>query len=122
MPDFKLVRGVYLIGYTQEEIGSGSCEDIESCLRHALETVPEGAKAIVVDMEGIRYLRSSGLGAILTLCEKLKPKGVKLAACRVPSFGRNLFKIAGLDQFLPVYPTAADALAALGKPEASRPA
>lgn len=119
MPEYRLERSVYVVGYSQEEIGRGDCEDIEACLKRALETVPEDAKAILVDMEGVRYLKSSGLGALLTLCERLKPRGLKLAVCRVPSFGRNLFKIAGLDQFLQVYGTAEEGLSALGA--ASKP-
>ena len=114
MPHCTLARGVYLISFTQEEIGQGACEDIEVCLEQAILSLPAGVTTILLDMEGVRFLRSSGLGALLSLCERLKPKGVSVAVCRVPSFGRNLFKISRLDEHLTVFASSQDAMDALG--------
>ncbi len=114
MPQCSLIRGVYLISLLQEEIGEGACEDIEDCLEKAVGSLPLGVTTILLDMEGVRFLRSSGLGALLSLCERLKPNGVSVAVCRVPSFGRNLFKISHLDEHLRIFASAQDAMDALG--------
>ncbi len=116
MPTCRIVRGVYLISLNQEEIGQGDCEDIEDCLAEAVNVLPAGVTTILFDMEGVRFLRSSGLGALLSLCERLKPGGVSVAVCRVPSFGRNLFKISHLDEHLSVFATVEEAMASLAPP------
>ncbi len=122
MPQCRLVRGVYLISLDQEEIGQGACEDIEDCLEAAVGALPTGVTTILLDMEGVRFLRSSGLGALLSLCERLKPHGVSVAVCRVPSFGRNLFKISHLDEHLRLFATAEEAMEALASSPPCPPA
>ena len=114
MPAASLVRGVYLIRLTAAEMGAGGFDDVEASLRELFRALPEGIRGVLLDMEGVSLLRSSGLGALLSLCEQLKPRGIRLAVCRVPSFGRNLFKISGLDQYLLVFATVEDGLNALG--------
>lgn len=116
MPKCHVERGVYLVAFTQEEIGQGVCEDVEHCLREALDRLPAGTQTILLDLEGIRFLRSSGLGAMLSICEEVRPRGIRVAVCRVPAFGRNLFKISRLDEHLSIFPDAQAALAALGEP------
>ena len=113
-----MVRGVYVIRFTPAEVESGSCEDFEACLGQALETLPAGARAVLLVLEGVRFLRSSGLGAMLSVCERFKPRGIRMAVCRVPPFGRNLFKISRLEEHLLIYPSVAAALDALGSGEA----
>lgn len=118
MPNCVLDRGVYLVRFTQEEIGVGACEDIEHCLEGVLARLPEGTAWILVDMQGVRFLRSSGLGAMLSLCETLKARKIRVAVCHVPPFGRNLFKISRLEELLKVYPGIDEAMAELAAPPA----
>ena len=110
----RLEQGVFVASLVPENIGNGGKEDIEEFLHKTLQSLPSGTSAILVDMDGVRLIRSSGLGALLSACEKLKARGIKMAVCRVPPFGRNLFKISGLDQFLLVFATVEDGLNALG--------
>ena len=114
MPDCSLVRGVYLVRLTASEVGGGASEDMEACLTSSLSKMPAVTKIVLVDMEGVRFLRSSGLGAMLAACETLKSRGIRVSVCHVPPFGRNLFRISRLDEILQVFPTREDALDALG--------
>ena len=114
MPDCSLVRGVYLVRLTASEVGGGAMEDMEACLSSSLANIPAATKAVLVDMEGVRFLRSSGLGAMLAACDGLKTRGIRVSVCRIPPFGRNLFRISRLDEILQVFPTREDALDALG--------
>ena len=108
------VRGVYLIHLTASEIGAGASEDMEACLKDALGRMPANAKAVLVDMEGVNLLKSSGLGALLDTSERLKSRKIRLSVCRVPAFGRNLFRVSRLDEYLQVFDSREDALEALG--------
>ena len=114
MAECSLVRGVYRICLSASEVGAGACEDMEACLKDALGRMPADAKAVLVDLEGVALLRSSGLGALLQTSELLKPRGIRLSVCRVPPFGRNLFRISRLDEHLQVFGTCESALDALG--------
>ena len=114
MPNCSLVRGVYVVRFTPAEVQSGNGEEIEGCMYQAVSGMPPGTRTVLLDLEGVPFLRSSGLGAMLSLCDELKPKGVRLAVCRVPVFGRNLFKIARLDEHLLIFPSVEAGVAALG--------
>ena len=122
MPEFTLIRGVYVARFTEEEIGRGDCDDMQDCLTEILKGIPPGVQTLLLDMTGVNFMRSSGLGAMLSLCEKLKPLGVKVAVASVPSFGRNLFKISKLDEHLMIFATLEDGLEALGWGDAEEPA
>ena len=121
MPEFTLVRGVYVARFTEDEIGRGDCDDMQVCLSEILKGIPPGVRILLLDMRGVNFMRSSGLGAMLSLCEKLKPLGVKVAVASVPTFGRNLFKISKLDEHLTIFPTLDEGLDALGWGDAEGP-
>ena len=114
MTQCRMERGVYVVALAPEGAGAGGKEDIEGFVKSAVESLPAGARAILVDMEGVRMLRSSGLGALLSACEQLKIRGLRMGVCRIPAFGRNLFKISGLDQLLLVFGDVEEGLDALG--------
>ena len=121
MPEFTLSRGVYVARFTEDEVGSGDCDDMQGCLAEIMKGLPPGTRVLLIDLKGINFMRSSGLGAMLSLCERLKPLGVRVAVASVPSFGRNLFKISKLDEHLTIFPTLDEGLDALGWGDAEEP-
>ena len=71
-----------------------------------------GASLIVLDMEDIEFMDSSGLGAVVTVMKYLgRDKTLSLAALG-PAVGK-VFKLTRMDSVFAIYDTADDAVAAL---------
>ncbi len=75
----------------------------------------EGFKNIVVDLDKVKFVDSSGLSALLTghrLCKE--EKGI-FGLCGLNDTVKNLIKISQLDDVLHIYSTQHDATAAIDK-------
>ncbi len=71
-----------------------------------------GNKNLVVDMTGVTFLDSTGLG-ILAMCSgKLKSAGGQLRVAGAIPPVEQVFRLTKVDTILAIYPTVADALAA----------
>lgn len=73
----------------------------------------DGATAIVFDMSGVAFMDNTALGVIVGAHNRLRRAGGKGAAVAAAG-GRvaRCFEVTGLDKHVPMYATAAEALAA----------
>ena len=72
-------------------------------LRPRLDGLAEaGAKALRLDMTGVRFLDSSGVGAIVFLFKRLSAAGRKLELLGVTGQPRELLKFLRIDRTIPV--------------------
>ncbi len=70
-------------------------------------------RAIVVDLEAVSLVDSSGIALLLNAFRRLDQAGRQLAiACPMGS-SRRAFELTGLDRQLPMHTTRRDALAAV---------
>jgi anti-sigma B factor antagonist len=71
------------------------------------------ARAIVIDLEAVSLVDSSGIALLLNAFRRLDQAGRQLAiACPIGS-QRRAFELTALDRQLPMYETRPDALAAV---------
>lgn len=82
------------------------CEHLEPLLR-------TGGDSVVVDMEGLDYISSAGLRAILQVLRKLEQQDGRLAICSLSTPVRNVFETSGFDQLIDVHPSCSAAIAAV---------
>jgi anti-sigma B factor antagonist len=80
----------------------------------ALHLLAGGAKRLVVDLTGITYMDSSGLGALVGLLKRLKESGGKLAIAGPQPQVKRLFEITGLNQVFPLFDDVGSALREVG--------
>ena len=79
-----------------------------------LASVTEAAsRAVVIDMQGLDYISSAGLRAIMQAVRKMHHQGGSLALCSLSSDVRAVFETSGFDQIIPIHPTRAEAVAAV---------
>ncbi len=76
-----------------------------------------GRKSLVLDLEGVEYMSSAGLRAILSLGKQAEAGGGRLALCGVRGTVHEIFEIAG---FLSLFPIADSMEQALKKVAAKR--
>jgi anti-sigma B factor antagonist len=91
--------------------------DFALCMKLAPElnaAVRSSVRAVVIDLEDVSLVDSSGIGLLLNAFRRLDRAGRQFAiACPMGS-PRRAFELTALDRQLPMYRTRRDALAAVG--------
>ncbi|MCG3175781.1 MAG: putative anti-sigma factor antagonist [Candidatus Omnitrophica bacterium] len=72
-------------------------------LRKSFETQP--SKKIVVDLEKVSYIDSSGLATLVEILKKTKMQGGSLGLSGLSEKVRSLFEITKLDKLFSIHPT-----------------
>jgi anti-anti-sigma factor len=72
--------------------------------------VDEGTHKLVLDISGVDYADSSGLGFLMLLHGRVKTKGGQLRLAGPNKSLLDLFKLTGTDSILTIHPNCATAL------------
>jgi anti-anti-sigma factor len=72
----------------------------------------EGASAVIVDLSGVSFIDSSGIGAVVDLYNRLRRDGRQLAVVApAGTVAAVLLNLAGLQSRIPIFPTREAAMA-----------
>jgi anti-sigma B factor antagonist len=69
------------------------------------QTLAGGATAVVIDLTGVEFLDSSGLGAIATARNRAGELNARLSVVCANRNALKLFHITGMDRVLTIHPT-----------------
>jgi anti-anti-sigma factor len=75
----------------------------------------DGAPIVVLNLTDLEYMNSSGIGLLIRLFKQADTDGRGLLAFGLNEYYQNIFELTGLNKFIRVYETEADALAAVGQ-------
>jgi anti-anti-sigma factor len=78
-----------------------------------LAEIDAGANHLVLDFAELEYVSSAGLRVLLEARKLLKPKDGSVSLAGVQSFIMTILNSTGFDTLFTIYPTSADALAAI---------
>ncbi len=82
-------------------------------LRVRLTTlVDRGRVRLVLDLDAVMYIDSSGLGALVAAMKHARAAGGDIAVCGLASDVRALFEITRLDKVVTIHPSRKEAIAA----------
>jgi anti-sigma B factor antagonist len=89
------------------EIDAYSAPEFKAAITEAVDS---GAKNVVIDLESVSYIDSSGFDALLTAVKHLKPKGgsIRLVGCSEAVV--RMLTITHLDADFLTFPTVAEAV------------
>lgn len=73
--------------------------------------VGDGASHLVLDLEGVDFLDSTGLGVIVSALKRVRTHGGDLRLVCTQARIRRLFEITGLDKAVPLLPSLDAAVA-----------
>lgn len=79
------------------------------------ENIEKGKKKIVIDMQGLELMNSSGLGILIAAVTTLKNNNGNLALAHVPERIEHLLKITRLLEVFKMFDSVEDAVAYLNK-------
>jgi anti-sigma B factor antagonist len=99
--DFKVIKptgdlDVYTVGSLRDAIG---------------EMIEEGSTKVVVDLDGVPFMDSSGLGALMGGVRRLRESGGDLAIACTREQHLKLFTITGFGEGVSIAPTVEEAAA-----------
>jgi anti-sigma B factor antagonist len=76
------------------------------------QAILEGSKKMVVDFKDVDYISSAGLRVILKAFKALQREDGRIILCSMQKYVREIFKMIGIDSFVPIIDTMDDALKA----------
>jgi bifunctional UDP-N-acetylglucosamine pyrophosphorylase/glucosamine-1-phosphate N-acetyltransferase len=82
--------------------------------RKIRQAIEGGRKQILVNLSGVLYLDSAGLGELFRALASLRSRGGQIKFSDVPEKTLRLLRAAKLDQVMEIYPDEAPALASFG--------
>lgn len=94
-------------------LDSNTAPELENRVALAMN---KGARSMVIDFEALGYISSAGLRVILKTAKELKRLDGALVLCAMQDYVREVFEISGFDTFLPIVPTAGEALRRVLRP------
>lgn len=94
------------------ELDLKTAGELKSAVDPVLERAPE-QPTVVLDLSGISFMDSSGMGAILGRYRTVSQMGGKLGVCGLTPQLRKLFELTGLMRIIPVYASVDDAISGL---------
>lgn len=97
-----VVRGVIKLGE--------SAKTFSGFLREILD---RGSNPVVVDLEGIDHVDSTGLGELVGYLQRFEAQGRRMAFVNPARRLRKLFELTRLDELVPIYDDRARAVAEL---------
>jgi anti-anti-sigma factor len=72
---------------------------------------PEAAGRLVLDMSGVAFLDSAGVGALVSLFVSRRNHGKTLALAGLTQQGTAVMQVSGLLKLIPIFPSVEEALA-----------
>ena len=71
----------------------------------------KGCRHLILDMTGVRFVDSSGLGLLALVSQNFKLTQGRVSLLRPQSYVREIMSLANITQLMPIYDNEQDALA-----------
>jgi anti-sigma B factor antagonist len=92
----------------EERLDAHNSQEFKEYLLRQLEN---GAKGLILDLSDVRFVDSSGLGALLSGHKNANLREVRLALSGVQARVQSMFELTRLHRVFEIHPTVEDALA-----------
>jgi anti-sigma B factor antagonist len=107
------VADITIVVLPGDQLDAGNAKEF----KRDIAAVLEPCSKVVFDLRQLRFVDSSGLGAILSCLRQLNAKGGDLKLCEMTRPVRALFELVRMHKIFDIYVTKGEALQALGAPQ-----
>lgn len=90
-----------------------------SIVQELVESLNAGTRIVLLDLQQIHFIDSSGLGLLVSMSAKAKTLGGKLCLCAPSKQAQFLFEITDMGRLFEIYSTQVEFFAALEAPDQS---
>lgn len=97
----KTEHGSHLVLEVQGDVDLYNVGELKQAIFKLLDE--EDIPSLIIDMAGIEYMDSSGVGALVAGQKKMKSTGGKFGLLNINEEVLNILKLATLDQFFTIY-------------------
>lgn len=80
---------------------------------HVTRLIEAGERTLVVDFQGVDFLASMGLRALIKPYQALAQKGGRIVVANLSDSVRAVFRLAGIEKAVPIYDSVEAAVAAV---------
>lgn len=85
----------------------------EDLIDHLDKTIENGHKKIILDLEGLNYMNSTGLNTVISVMNKAKKAGGSAVICSLNPTVKQLFSVTKLDSVFTIVESHEEALSKL---------
>ena len=104
------IADITIVVLPGEQLDAGNAKEF----KRDIAAVLEPCSKVVFDLRELRFVDSSGLGAILSCLRQLNAKGGDLKLCEMTKPVRALFELVRMHKIFDIYVTRGEALRAIG--------
>jgi anti-anti-sigma factor len=88
-------------GILNNSVASQLCREVN-------EVIQAGTRLVLVDLQAVTFIDSSGLGGLVNAFKSARAAGSRLVLCSVCDQARMLFEITGMDQIFEIFPSRSE--------------
>ena len=96
-----------IVIYVDGDLTTNTSPDVEDQI---LEVLEGESKHVVINVEKVNFIASTGLRVILALGKKLGGQGLKLNVCSMNPSTQSVFEMSGFTKLFPAYANEGEAL------------
>lgn len=108
----KIVGNLLVSAILDARIAEAAAPDLKATL---VAHFARRSQIVVLDLSAVTFIDSSGLGALISVLNKLGDGG-DLVLCGITGAVASMFKLTRMDKVFRIFPTADDAIRALSEP------
>lgn len=109
--DVESKNGV-LVVRVEGELDAATAPVFREAVESALDKTM--ARDLILNLKGVGFIDSSGLGAILGRYRRVSQAGGRVCLGSVPSKTRRILDLSGIPRIIPIFESEAEALASFG--------
>lgn len=102
-----------LLRFHEERLDAHNSQELKEQL---LKLIEHGSKALVLDLSEVRFVDSSGLGALLAGHKNAGLRDSRFVLASVQTRVQSMFELTRLHRVFEIHPSVDDALAGAGGP------
>jgi len=99
-----------IVIYVDGDLTTASSQKAEAEINEILEGP---ATNVVINVEKVDFIASTGLRIILALGKRLNSDGMKLIVCSMNASTKSVFEMSGFNKLFPIFETEEEALESL---------
>ena len=100
----------YAVLTVEGRLDTTTASDLKVAIKRLAQT---GHRQVIVDLDGVPFIDSSGLAALVSGLKTMRDAGGSLTLARLNNQARTVFKVTLLDRVFEFYPDVASAVSAL---------
>jgi len=94
-------------GFTYRLRGALTAENAEAVRDQVAQAYGTGGRGdLILDMSGVDFMDSMGIGVLVSLSRTVSGRGGTLRLCGLQPSPRMVLEITRIDRIIPIYPTA----------------